>query len=119
MLNELEGPASGLKYLNMTRERAGLTALTSAELSNRNAFRLELEKERRLELAFENHRWFDLLRWGKTKEVIDKHIHSLEWAFYSTYTNEPGYMADYQLILPIPQNVIDNNPGVITQNPNY
>lgn len=119
VLNELEGPASGLKYLNMTRQRAGLTALTSTEVSNRNAFRLELEKERRLELTFENHRWFDLLRWGKTKEVIDKHIHSLEWAFYSTYSNEPGYMQDYQLILPIPQNVIDNNPGVITQNPNY
>jgi len=119
VLNELDGPSAGLKYLNMTRERAGIASLTPVDVPNRNTFRLELEKERRLELAFENHRWFDLLRWGKAKEVVNSHIHTVEWGFYSTYASEPGYMVDYQLILPIPQNVIDNNSGVITQNPNY
>ena len=119
VLNELEGPASALKYLNMTRVRAGISAFTAGDFSTRNAFRLELEKERRLELAFENQRWFDLLRWGKAKSVVNDHIHGSEWSFYSTYASEPGYMEDYQLILPIPQSVIDNNSGVITQNPNY
>lgn len=119
VLNELEVPDAALKYINMTRERAGVAALTAADVPTRNAFRLEVEKERRLELAFENQRWFDLLRWGKAKEVVNNHIHLLEWSFYSAYSSEPGYLLDYQLILPIPQSVIDNNSGVITQNPNY
>lgn len=119
VLNELEGPGAGLKYLNLTRERAGIAPLDLGSMPTRNAFRVELEKERRLELAFENHRWFDLLRWGKAKEVVNNHIHNIEWGFYSTYANAPGYLEDDKLILPIPQSVIDNNPGVITQNPNY
>ena len=39
--------------------------------------------------------------------------------FYAGYTQQINKLKDYQLILPIPQSVIDNNPGVITQNPNY
>lgn len=119
VMNELQGPAAGLHYLNLVRQRAGLRVLDSSEIGSRYVFRTALEKERRLELAFENHRWFDLLRWGKAKEVINDHIHRIEWAFYSTYDNEPPYLQDYQLILPIPQSVIDNNSYVVTQNPYY
>lgn len=119
VLNETSGPEAGLKYLNLVRTRAKLPAIESPVVTTRYAFRTLLEDERRMELAFENHRWFDLLRWGKAKEVVNKHIHQLEWAFYSGYTSTPGDLQDYQLILPIPQSVIDNNPGVITQNPNY
>lgn len=119
VLNELESPDNALKYLNLVRTRAGISPISAADVPNRNAFRDLVEKERRLELAFENQRWFDLLRWNKAKEVVNKHIHDIEWGFYSTYNNPPGYMEDYQLILPIPQSVIDNNNGVIAQNPNY
>ncbi len=119
VLNELDGPSAGSKYLNMVRKRAGLSDINSSEMNTRYAFRTAIDKERRLELAFENQRWFDLLRWGKAQDVVNEHIHHLEWSFYSTYSSAPGYMQDYQLILPIPQSVIDNNPGVITQNPNY
>lgn len=119
VLNELQGPATALKYLNLVRTRAGISSIQPENASNSNAFRNLLEKERRLEFAFENQRWFDLLRWNKAKEVVNDHIHRIEWSFYSTYTNAPGHLEDYQLILPIPQSVIDNNNGVITQNPNY
>ncbi len=119
VLNELDGPSAGLKYLNLVRTRAGVSGISISDTATRNAFRTLVERERRIELAFENQRWFDLLRLGKAKEVVNEHIHHLEWSFYSTYSSEPGYMQDFQLILPIPQSVIDNNPGVITQNPNY
>lgn len=119
VLNEVEGPSAGLKYLNLVRERAGLPEIESSEVTTRNVFRTYLEKERRLELAFENQRWFDLLRWGKAIEVVNKHIQETEWDFYSGYTQQTNKLKEHQLILPIPQSVIDNNPGVITQNPNY
>ena len=65
VLNEVDGPSAGLKYLNLVRERAGLSKIESDAVTTRNVFRTYLEKERRLELAFENQRWFDLLRWGQ------------------------------------------------------
>ena len=54
VLNETDGPATGLPYLNEVRRRAGLAAIAASEVPVRYAFREKLEKERRLELAFEN-----------------------------------------------------------------
>ena len=87
VLNEVDGPSAGLKYLNLVRERAGLSKIESDAVTTRNVFRTYLEKERRLELAFENQRWFDLLRWGKAIEVINKHIQETEWDFYAATPN--------------------------------
>ena len=120
-LNEVRrraGPSAGLKYLNLVRERAGLSKIESDAVTTRNVFRTYLEKERRLELAFENQRWFDLLRWGKAVEVVNKQITETE-GFYDKYAFTVNKIADWQLLLPIPQSVIDNNPSVVTQNPNY
>ena len=66
------------------RRRAGLAAIAASEVPVRYAFREKLEKERRLELAFENQRWFDLLRWGKAVEVVNKQITETE-GFYDKY----------------------------------
>ena len=118
VLNETDGPATGLPYLNEVRRRAGLAAIAASEVPVRYAFREKLEKERRLELAFENQRWFDLLRWGKAVEVVNKQITETE-GFYDKYAFTVNKIADWQLLLPIPQSVIDNNPSVVTQNPNY
>ena len=117
-MNETDGPATGLPYLNEVRRRAGLAAIAASEVPVRYAFREKLEKERRLELAFENQRWFDLLRWGKAVEVVNKQITETE-GFYNKYAFTVNKIADWQLLLPIPQSVIDNNPSVVTQNPNY
>ena len=75
--------------------------------ASKELFRKLVQNERRLELAFENQRWFDLLRWGKAIEVINKHIQETEWDFYAGYTQQINKLKDYQLILPIPQSVID------------
>ena len=118
VLNKIDGPAAGLPYLNEVRRRAGLGAIDISEVPVRSAFREKLEKERRLELAFENQRWFDLIRWGKALETINKQITETE-SFYGEYAFTVNPMAEWQLLLPIPQSVIDNNPSVITQNPHY
>ncbi|MEX2568663.1 MAG: RagB/SusD family nutrient uptake outer membrane protein [Cyclobacteriaceae bacterium] len=70
-INE-QGYDTGLPftYLNEIRSRANLPDLTPADLPDQDAFRTAIAHERRVELAFENHRWFDLLRTGKAIEVM-------------------------------------------------
>ncbi|PGH39717.1 MAG: RagB/SusD family nutrient uptake outer membrane protein, partial [Candidatus Nephrothrix sp. EaCA] len=58
-INEQDGPANAYAYLNQVRRRAGLNDLS--ELS-KDGFRQAIRHERRVELAFENDRWFDLKR---------------------------------------------------------
>ena len=72
-LNESGGTAEAFTYLNQVRKRAGLADKTTAQLSTQDAFRQAVAQERRVELAFENHRWFDLLRTGKATEVMTVH----------------------------------------------
>lgn len=66
-LNEQGKTAEAATYLNQIRTRAGLAATTAtAQATMREA----IFKERRVELAFENKRWFDLTRTGRVKEII-------------------------------------------------
>ena len=86
--------------LNQVRERAELpptTAQTADEL------RAAIALERRLELAFEGHRWFDLKRTGRAVAVM----------------SALGYpVNENKLVYPIPQTELDRNP-VLVQNPGY
>jgi hypothetical protein len=59
------GEATGL--LNQVRSRAGLASSTSA---GQVMMREAIFKERRVELAFENKRWFDIMRTGRIQEII-------------------------------------------------
>lgn len=98
-------------YLNRVRIRAGVDSLTAAQVPDQAAFRQALERERRHELAFENHRWFDLLRTGRTLDVINAH----------TGSTAPFQINEYQLLFPVPQVQLDivNNPALFSQNPGY
>lgn len=72
-LNESGSTAEAFTYLNQVRKRAGLADKTSGQLASQDAFRQAVAHERQVELAFENHRWFDLLRTGKATEVMTAH----------------------------------------------
>lgn len=90
--------------LNEVRHRAGLdpqAVTTQADL------REKIRKERRIELAFEGHRWFDLIRYDNG-QYAQQFFHSIG------KTN----FAPKHLLLPIPQREIDANPN-LTQNPGY
>ncbi|UYQ91017.1 RagB/SusD family nutrient uptake outer membrane protein [Chitinophaga horti] len=73
-LNEYDyGNADVLKYLNLIRERAGITLYGDPSLpapASQEAMREAIRRERRIELAFENHRYFDTRRW-KIAEQTD------------------------------------------------
>lgn len=115
---ELEGvTADAVKYLNMTRERAGIPVYTMADFGSMTQFRAALREERRMELAFENQRFFDLKRWGIATQTINDFLLIKESAFYSQY----GYVKaiqDWQTLLPIPLSVTNINPDV-AQNVGY
>lgn len=110
-LNELEyGSDDALEYLNKIRRRSHATEYTYTELSDQESFREAIAKERRLELAFENHRWFDLVRTGKAIEVMN----NCEGGAIFAINVQP-----HQLLFPIPQNQIDASGGKLTQNEGY
>ncbi|QCR24846.1 RagB/SusD family nutrient uptake outer membrane protein [Pontibacter sp. SGAir0037] len=105
-LNEQGSTASAEEYVNMLRDRAdveGVAGLSQEEM------REAIAHERRVELAYEAHRWFDLIRTGRAKEVID--------AYYAgkglNFT-----LAPHELVLPIPRREIEINPA-IKQNEGY
>lgn len=117
LLNEINGPTPvALTYLNMIRERAGITPYTADALSNKFDFREAVRKERRMELAFENQRWFDLLRWENATTTVNNYLSSE--AFYSAYTYTVNPIDDWQVYLPVPISVLNINPDV-AQNVGY
>lgn len=68
----------------------------------------ELLLERRVELAFENQRWFDLLRFGVADAVLTAHAAEMGYIYSSR-----------ALLLPIPAREINISNGLLTQNPGY
>jgi hypothetical protein len=109
-LIEQGNAGEALSYVNKVRERAGLDPLTniSADL---------LMHERRLELAFENHRWYDLLRTGKalsTMAEYGKYIKSVD----PNVTERAYQVKEEYLLFPIPYRERYTNTNLV-QNPGY
>lgn len=85
---ELEQAEEALNYINQLRERAGfgpnsLTVLTTEKI----------RQERRVELAFEEHRWWDLKRWRIAHEIFngqDNSITAEKWALWPYRVVRPG-----------------------------
>ncbi|MDO6806991.1 RagB/SusD family nutrient uptake outer membrane protein [Zobellia galactanivorans] len=101
-LNENGAPAEEvLDLLDPIRTRAGLTALDDTVLSSQTDVRQAILDERRLELAFEGHRWFDLVRTGTADDAMGQTINSNYYVF------------------PIPPSEVLASDGVITQNEGY
>jgi hypothetical protein len=105
MLTEATGD---VKYMNQVRARVNLPGYgeTGYPSDKYPTVQLALQHEQQVEFAFEFHRWFDLQRLGTAVSVLNS-----SWKA----TN----ITDKNLLLPIPQTVIDQNPNVITQNEAY
>ena len=102
--------AQALPYLNQVRQRAGLPPLAEATMDN-------VANEMRHELAFENHRWTDLIRIGKAIEVSNAKGVRLKalygWLLPASFNVTPD-----KLIFPIPARELQINTQ-LTQNPGY
>lgn len=114
------GDASGaMKLVNQVRARAKIDALP--ESVSAEEAKLYVLNERRLELAYEGHRYFDLMRFGddysKLKEVHDGG-NVKGSAYYDAYFVNRVPLTDQRVLMPIPTSVLDENPN-IQQNPGY
>ena len=107
MTNDFSG-ATG--YVNKIRTRAGVSPI-SVPASQDDMIDAVLH-ERRLELAFEGFRFFDLVRHDKAKEVHDAMPQKDEyWQTRYPLTAET-------ILMPVPTTQMDNNPNLV-QNPGY
>ncbi|CAN5696894.1 hypothetical protein BH10BAC2_BH10BAC2_14600 [soil metagenome] len=101
-LNEQGKSSEALTYLNQVRERAGLDDIASAE-----DLQDVIMHERRVELAFENKRWLDLVRTGKAVEVITAYgqrVKADPAAYYypAGYAPVPASFTTIDLTFPLP-----------------
>ncbi len=106
VLNETGG--DGYTALNSVRDRAGLPALAGLSQSD---LRDEIIQERRLELALEGQRWFDLITLGLADSVINAIVEE-------NATVKRAFTVGRSELLPIPQSEIGLNPN-LTQNQGY
>lgn len=97
--------------IDQIRERAKLAPLPAAVRSNESQLWEAYKLERRLELALEGQRWYDLCRWGEVENVMNNIHDEGRFANVTPY-NENSYL------LPIPQVVLDGNEN-LAQNPGY
>lgn len=100
--------ATAKRYLEMVRSRArGTNKAVLPEVTTNDPIKLRnaIRHERRIELAMEFDRFYDLVRWGIAREVLHA-------------AGKTGYQEKHAL-LPLPQTEVDKSNGVLVQNPNY
>lgn len=123
-INELSGPTSeAYKYLNMVRNRAGLSSLSGLD---KITFRKAVYHERRVEFAFENHRWLFLKRTKTPEELaifLNKYgkkekANPTVTRQGTPFSNDDYVFQPYEVLYPIPAREIRVNKN-IQQNPGY
>jgi hypothetical protein len=102
---------TAVTYVNQVRARVNMDPIAAGDLTIERMLH-----ERRMELTFEGHRYYDLVRTGKAIEYISRDLMSNVDYEKRTFRSEP--IPEYQLILPIPVGEIEKDQ-TLTQNPGY
>ena len=132
-MNEAYGPDADPKGYGMTAREAltevrnsASTLLPAVTTSSKDEFRKAVKHERRVELAFEDHRYWDLVRWLDAETVLNQPIkgvsvrrNNLGGYQYSFPTVEERVFHKRNYYLPFTRKEVTNSNGTITQNPEY
>lgn len=124
--NESSGPDQSVyDAINNVRARSQLPALQGG--LNQEQMRTAIHRERRVELAFEERRWYDLMRLKLAENNLNGTLQAMliekvndNWV-YKVIPAPDGsrtFYANKNYLLPIPQSAIDQNQKLF-QNPNY
>lgn len=108
---------SATDAINLVRTRAGMPKISTG--LNKDDFQAVLERERRVELAFENHRFWDLRRWKKQPETNLCGVKIVLNGNEKSYTRivvENRVWADKMFLYPIPQTELFKNANLNPQN---
>lgn len=108
--NELGNTSAALTAVNSVRARArrgaAATVLPDLNITDQGLMREAVWKERRIELAMEHERFFDIVRWGISQQALHA-------------AGKTNFLASRDVLLPIPQTQIDLSKNVLKQNPGY
>ncbi len=102
-MNELGQTAAAIPFLNQVRNRANIG---NTPASSQADVRLDIWKQRRLELAFEHDRWFDLVRTGQAQAAM-------------AADGGKKFTVGKHELFPLPQDFIMEAGGLSVQNPGY
>lgn len=118
-LNQLDDP-NIYAFLDDIRDRAGMPPVDRTKYSSQEKLRELVRRERRVELAFEGHRLFDIRRWKIAEEVMNGPVYGAK-----PPTSDELYKAQDRVfnpnrdyLWPIPTTEISTNPAM-EQNPGY
>lgn len=121
--NEAVGPDQSVHdAVNQVRARAGQPNLPAG--LTQEQMRERIRNERRVELSFEEHRFFDVRRWKLGSVYFNAPVYKVQITndggnlIYSFPKWEDRKFEEFQNLLPIPQSEIDKNPQ-LQQNPGY
>ena len=124
-LNEQGKATAALPYLNEVRDRAFGAGVATITTTDQAQLRDLILRERRVELAFENKRWLDLVRTGTAMQVLTAYganvkANPQQYYFPSGMGPLPSTynVTQNRLLFPIPFNEVQLNPK-LTQNPGY
>ena len=113
--------AEALKYIRM-RASMSLPPVTAGTVES---FRKAVKHERQVELAFEDHRYWDLLRWRDAMDVLNKPVQGVkvtrsgdDWQ-YKVVDVADRTFAERNYYLPLMRSEIENAGGTLQQNPGY
>lgn len=120
-LNEVQGPCQEVyNLLDLIRHRAGITGNVAdrIDLNTKEKMRNFIHKERTVELAFEEHRAWDVRRWNVAEEALGRDIIGVDVAANGTITRKVAQKRVFQkkmYLYPIPEGEywktgIENNP---------
>ena len=133
-LNEYSGPSSEVySYIDKIRERAGLQGVVESwqlytnvpgKPASIEGMRDIIQKERLIELSFENHRYWDLRRWKLLQDYMNGPVQGWDIdseqteGYYNliTFFNQKFTMRNY--LWPIRSEVLLLNPNLV-QNPGW
>ncbi|SOD15092.1 RagB/SusD family nutrient uptake outer membrane protein [Pedobacter xixiisoli] len=126
-LNEAQGPLNGVyTAMNAIRNRAGMPSLPTT--LTKETMRARIRNERRVELAFETHRYFDCHRWKIAEQTDRAKVYGMNISagtnlkddnFYQRKVIETRvFQTPKHYLFPIPQDEIDKNASMV-QNPGW
>lgn len=129
------------KTINLLRDRVGMVHMELSNLPAGSDIRTEIQRERRIELFFEGHRYFDIIRWkqghilgedllGVNKRWLDQSRLAVDLDKDLTWKTKNGqqyllietgrtFNPDKHYLLPIPFKQMQLNPNLAPQNPGW
>ncbi len=122
-INEAEGPAKAYRYVNAIRTRSGMPELPAG--LSQTEMRERIRHERAIELAFEDHRWWDVRRWNEGEKYFNGPFYGMQISKEADGTFsmvrvvfENRIYSSKMNLYPIPTTELDKNSSYV-QNPGW